>query len=154
NEPGAELLAKVGPHMAPPAKAALRATAFAARKFTTYEMLDEAVALVERPAYMRRALLSADVIVAPSRFLVRMLEANGVDSSRITVCPNGIPRPACRPSNKTPAPRVRLAYIGTLLPYKGMTVLLEALRQLPHDRVELHVYGELDQPEPVREYAE
>src|SRR5262249_49687490 len=120
---------------------------------TSYEMLDEAVALVERPAYMRKALLSADVIVAPSKFLVRMLEANGVDSSRITVCPNGVGRPPSEQTSKTPARRLRLAFIGTLLPNKGLAVRLEALRQLAPDRVELHVHGELDQPETVREYA-
>src|SRR5262249_43087248 len=147
---GAAFLARVGPRLAPATHGLLRIGASVARKWTRYEMLDEAVALIQRPVYMRAALLSADVIVAPSRFLVRMLEANGVDSSRITVCPNGVARPPGEQSSKTPARALRLAFIGTLLPYKGLTVLLDALRQLPPERLELHVHGELDQPEAVR----
>ena len=66
NEPGAALLARVGPRLAPAAHAVLRTGASIARRWTHYEMLDEAVALVERPAYMRSALEAADMIVAPS----------------------------------------------------------------------------------------
>ena len=58
--------------------------------------------LVERPAYMRSALEAADVIVAPSHFLVRMLAANGVDSTRISVCANAVAR---SPHNQAPKAR-------------------------------------------------
>jgi len=116
-------------------------------------MLEEALALVERPAYMRSALAAADVVVSPSRFLAGVLESNGVDPRRIVVSPNGVAKRPRAMASKPRAPRLRLALIGTLLPYKGAHVALEAIRLLPGDRIELHVYGDLDQPATVHRYA-
>jgi glycosyltransferase involved in cell wall biosynthesis len=69
------------------------------------------------------------------------------------VSANGINSSARTGTTKTASSKLRLAFIGTLLPYKGLDVAVNALRHLPPDRVELHVYGDMESPEAVRSYA-
>ena len=51
--------------------------------------------------------------------------------------------------------RLRLGFIGTVTWHKGVHVLLEAVRQLPADRYELHIHGPLEaSPDYARQVQE
>ncbi|MBI4259148.1 MAG: glycosyltransferase family 4 protein [Actinobacteria bacterium] len=107
---------------------------------------DERRALRARPAAMRDAALAADRVIALSPFLRRMFVANGYDPERIEVLRHGIETSDLgTPEARRTDPRLtRLVVIGSLVPYKGAHVAVEALRGLPElTDARLTVYGEV-----------
>jgi glycosyltransferase involved in cell wall biosynthesis/2-polyprenyl-3-methyl-5-hydroxy-6-metoxy-1,4-benzoquinol methylase len=100
---------------------------------------------VYRVRYLRRRLCEADRILSPSRFVRDAFERNGFPAGRIAVSALGIPEPppelvARFAARETHTP-VRFGFLGTLMPEKGVGVLLEAFASLPPGLAELHVYG-------------
>jgi glycosyltransferase involved in cell wall biosynthesis len=85
-----------------------------------------------------------DHILTPSNYVGKIFEANGYDTSSFTVLPLGVDE--LMVSGQTtgfPNP-IRLAYIGSVLPGKGLHVLLEALRHVRSQRFVLEVLGRMD----------
>ncbi|MFN3244905.1 MAG: glycosyltransferase family 4 protein [Planctomycetota bacterium] len=82
-------------------------------------------------------------LVVPSARVIPPFAALGVPASRFTVVENGVDTDNLE---QLPAPTggpgpLRLGYFGTLMPSKGLDVLLDAVLQLPPGMVELHVHG-------------
>jgi len=102
---------------------------------------------VLRRALVRRALSTACAIVAGSRCVVD-------DHRRLGLLPSGVPVHICDygvPSDCCPASRrrarsagepLRLGFLGSLAPHKGLHVLAKTLAELPPGCIELHVWGE------------
>ncbi|WP_105428125.1 glycosyltransferase family 4 protein [Neorhizobium sp. T6_25] len=97
-----------------------------------------------RERHLKALLSTVDHFVSPSAFLRDRYVQWGLDEDTISVIPNGIP------ARKTGVPRDLLqggkpvfGYFGNLNPWKGVTVLLEAARQLLADGLdfELRVHG-------------
>ncbi len=93
-------------------------------------------------AQERLAFTTADALVTPSEVTGRYLVAHGAPEGRVTVIPNGVDlerfHPAPAPANDPPV----LLYLGTLAPWQGLDLLLDALRRvLPHRAVRLRVLG-------------
>ena len=91
------------------------------------------------------ALSRIDHILSPSRFLADRFAAAGREES-IIVSPNGVPRQrAPRVATTPPGPKtpLRLSYLGSIVPQKGLTVLIEAVERLGIP-VRLRVFGNLD----------
>lgn len=86
-----------------------------------------------------------DRLVTPSRTGARFLLMRGVRPERIDVVPNAADPQLFSPAPEPPpqAPPWRLVYEGTLSPWQGLEVLLEALARLKGRGVELHVVGPL-----------
>lgn len=90
-----------------------------------------------------RTIADASRLVIPSARAIPPFAALGVDPSRITVVENGVdtealedlPLPPCGPGP------LRLGYLGTVMPSKGLHVLLDAVLRQPPGSVELHVFG-------------
>ncbi len=90
-----------------------------------------------------RTLKCADRLVIPSRRAIPPFEALGLDASRIAVVENGVdteslrhvPSPSCGPGP------LRLGYLGTVMPSKGLHVLLDAVLRQSAGTVELHIFG-------------
>jgi len=87
-----------------------------------------------------------DRFVSPSHFLRERYVRFGLTPERIAVRDNGFEdRPAPRPgrSDRSPAGGrpLRVVYLGTWLPSKGVHVLLEAVRGLDPAQVQLDVHG-------------
>ena len=108
-----------------------------------------------RLADARRVLGGIDLLVAPSRSLADEMVRLGAPAERLEVSDYGFP-----PLPPLPAvPRradgygepLRLGYVGTLVWHKGIHVLLEALRLLDGERLELEVHGD---PDTFPAYAE
>ncbi len=93
---------------------------------------------------MARALALPDAIVAPSSFLARLYERElPFLAGRIEVVDPGIhaPEPPARPPGARQAGPLRLLFIGTWLPHKGLDLLIDALASLAPEVYELRVYG-------------
>lgn len=88
-------------------------------------------------------LQAADRLVIPSARAIGPFAALGVAADQITVVENGVdterleqlPPPPCGPGP------LRLCSLGTVIPSKGLHVLIEAVLRQPPGAVELHVYG-------------
>jgi len=97
--------------------------------------------------FMARRLALADAVVAPSRALGERYAAEmPFLSGRIEVIEPGLATlPARAPSDaraaRGDAERLRLLFVGTWLPHKGLDVLVDAVRRLDPARFELAIRG-------------
>jgi len=99
-----------------------------------------------RFATMASAVACADAIVAPSRSLARRYaeEWPDLDGRVLVVEPGLARRPDRSESRRAGAGRVgplRLVFIGTWLPHKGLDLLIDAVLALEPGAVVLSVYG-------------
>lgn len=96
-----------------------------------------------RQGYLRWQLQSVDRFISPSRYLADAYIANGFPSDRMHVVANGIDLERfasispCGPSS-----RLNLLFIGYMGPHKGLPTLLQALRQLPPERLHVDFVGD------------
>jgi glycosyltransferase involved in cell wall biosynthesis len=100
----------------------------------------------DRFSYLSQALESVDHIVTASRFLRELFVTYGVPAEKITHSPYGLDTSWARGFDaKTSSDRLRIGFIGQLIPIKGPDVLLRAVALLPNDApLEVKIYGELD----------
>jgi glycosyltransferase involved in cell wall biosynthesis/SAM-dependent methyltransferase len=98
-----------------------------------------------RYAYLRRQLLKADRILAPSRYLRDVFIRNGIPAERIVHCDYGTATPppelAARFAQDRQHRPFRFGFLGTLMYDKGVHVLIDAFQELPPGAAELHVFG-------------
>ena len=98
-----------------------------------------------RYSTIRQAILSAQSILATSEFVRSMYISNGYPAERIKVLPLGIEKPAI---SLAPKPArvadhgVTFAFVGSLIPAKGLDLLLRAFRRLQSPKARLLIYGE------------
>jgi glycosyltransferase involved in cell wall biosynthesis len=108
-------------------------------------------ALARRPrvvekiiAEERRVLAGVSGVIVPSRTSAQFLLRLGVPGERLAVVPNAVDTDLFVPPVAPPPhqPPFRLVYEGTLSPWQGLEVLLEALALLRgRGGLELHVVG-------------
>jgi glycosyltransferase involved in cell wall biosynthesis len=101
-------------------------------------------AIAVRVATMRRALALPQRLTAPSAFVKDVYVEFGVARDRIEVLPLGMdlaqwPNPVVRRAS-SPA-GLRFAYLGGLLPHKGVEVMVRAFQQVKGAAHELHLHG-------------
>jgi glycosyltransferase involved in cell wall biosynthesis len=98
-----------------------------------------------RDALVRRAALTADRLIAPSRFLISKYAEEGFASERFQWLENGIDVARIRGFERQPAgDRLRVTYLGTLAWHKGVDVLVRAASTLSPEGFRLRVFGSLD----------
>lgn len=91
----------------------------------------------------RSALQRPSRLVVPSARAIPPFVALGVPRERFTVIENGVDTGALAdlpPPAAGPGP-LRLGYLGTLMPSKGLHVLLDAILSLPQGLVTLDIHG-------------
>ncbi|MBL9076074.1 MAG: glycosyltransferase [Planctomycetes bacterium] len=91
----------------------------------------------------RAALLLPQRLVVPSARVVAPFAALGVPADRFTVVENGVDTGRLHelaPPPAGPGP-LRLGYFGTVMPSKGLHVLLDAVLALPPGTVRLDIHG-------------
>lgn len=103
-----------------------------------------------RPRQVASVLRSTDLFIAPSHFLLERFTEVGF-GEKLVFCRHGIPAAGKDRPAKTSSPVVRLAFIGSALPHKGLTVLAEAFKRVTAP-AQLTVYGSM--PEPLRTHLE
>ena len=106
----------------------------------------------------RRVLASVQRFLAPSRFLRERFVAWGIPAERIAHLPTGVDRKTFAPRERERSDRLRVTFLGTLVPLKGAHVLLEAWGRLAPEvrgRGELALFGPDDHaPEYVAALGE
>jgi glycosyltransferase involved in cell wall biosynthesis len=93
----------------------------------------------------RATLARPDALVVPSARAIPPFAALGVPADRIRTIENGVDverlqRLALPPVDDPKRP-LRIAYLGTLIPSKGLDVLVDAIGRLEPGRVALEVFG-------------
>jgi glycosyltransferase involved in cell wall biosynthesis len=102
-------------------------------------------AALQRKPFLQQMLEKVNKIIAPSRFLQEMYTKNGVNASALRYLSFGLDTSHLQGHKKTPADRLRIAFIGTLTAHKGCHILVEAFRGIESDRLRLAIYGNTDQ---------
>lgn len=90
----------------------------------------------------RAAFGSPDVVVSPSRFLLRFYQERGFfPASEQVFLPN--PAPRAKPAPHAPSAETRFLFLGQIEKHKGIFLLIEAFRRLAKDRpkIRLDVVG-------------
>lgn len=116
--------------------------------------------LRERERVVPAAYAAADLRISPSRFLRDVyLESGAFDPHSFLYSDNGMRTDHVEALRKEADPdgKVRFGFIGSVVWYKGVGVLVEAMRRLADaglgDRVHLHVHGSFE-PEKDAHHAE
>ena len=94
----------------------------------------------------------ADLIVVPSRFVLRTLEQNGVPGAKIRVNPFGVDLRRFMPAPKIPEFKpIRFVFVGALQSRKGLPLLFKAWQEVDvANKAELWIVGDGRIPETVR----
>jgi glycosyltransferase involved in cell wall biosynthesis len=94
----------------------------------------------------QNAILSALRILTPSQFIKKQYIANGYPGDRIEVVPLGVEIPSTRLNleNRSRGEGLHFTFVGTLIPSKGLDVLIRAFKRLESQNVSLAVYGRED----------
>jgi glycosyltransferase involved in cell wall biosynthesis len=95
----------------------------------------------------------ADVVLVPSRFVARQLDAVGVPAERVVVEPFGVDSSDFHPPHEGEKPprrdRAVCLFVGQMSHRKGVGVLLQAARMLRDRPVEFQLVGPMISPEVV-----
>lgn len=111
-------------------------------------------AIDARNRLYKNLMATINVILAPSQFLREMYCASGIVApGRIRYQAHGHDVEAAAVGRyKTPSTTLRFAYLGRIVPYKGLDILLNAFLRLPDSMgTRLDIYGDLLE---IPEYGE
>ncbi len=98
--------------------------------------------LLELDQALRARLLGVGRLIAPSQHHRSRFAEFGIDPSRIEAIPHGLDL-ARIPARIGPVrPRRRIGFLGSVIPTKGVHVLIEAMNRLGRPELETHIYGE------------
>ena len=102
-------------------------------------------ALSNRREFLIKRINRINKVITPTRIMHSMLTKNGLENHRTISIPFGINLSYLQNiERRKPGNVLRLGYIGTLAEYKGVHVLLEAMKKLALRPIELRIYGKLD----------
>ena len=91
---------------------------------------------LRRKLFVQSMLGLADGYIAPSRFLAERYQQWGLSGDKISVIENGLnvqEKAEPRRLKSDRDRRSRFAFFGQMTPYKGVDVLLDAVRRIPED---------------------
>ncbi len=90
----------------------------------------------------REAASLADIVITPSAFhRERMLEDMDLDPERIEAIPHGLDHSMFHSVHDAHRPVKTIGYVGSVVPPKGVHILLEAFNLLRDDSLELRIHG-------------
>ncbi len=89
-----------------------------------------------------RVLRGMDALVTPSAHMASSFTGIGVGAERFHVVPVGIDPAPFKGLLHRSGPRIRIGVMGSVIPSKGIHVLLDAARQLDPVRTEIRIHGE------------
>ena len=101
-----------------------------------------------RNRLLRSVLSHASCVIAPTQFVKNLYGQANISTKNIQVITHGIPMPDEAQSERISArndyekPPLRLGYIGGIDWQKGLHVLVTAVNQLPHEAIQLTIYGD------------
>lgn len=99
--------------------------------------------LAHRYELFEKALSLTQCLIVPSEFVRRIFSANGYPEEKIRIAPLGTTSIA-RPRKKSFTQQINFACVGTLIPLKGVDILIRAFRQVKNPVIRLNIYGRED----------
>jgi len=103
---------------------------------------DQAVmAIRQRRLHVAAMLDKVDVFLAPSHFLRDIFIRLGLPAEKIRYSDYGMNRGIFTEFQRTPSDHLRFGFTGTLIPSKGVHVLVEAFNGIAPDLASLHIWG-------------
>jgi glycosyltransferase involved in cell wall biosynthesis len=105
-----------------------------------------ALAIQERRSLLKQALEKVDVVICPSRFVADKVVAYGLTPRKMAYMPFGLERVVPAPELRIDeGAKLRVGYLGNIIPLKGIHVLLTAFKKLQPNtgECELVVYGDM-----------
>jgi glycosyltransferase involved in cell wall biosynthesis len=110
--------------------------------------------IIKRRERMRRIFELVDCFIAPSKFLLRKYTSLGLPENKAIHLDYGFHTEPFIEIKHKKSEKLRLGYIGTLIPPKGVHVLLGAFSKIKSPRVELRIHGAFDeQNDEYRSYS-
>lgn len=109
---------------------------FAKKVFAKYVNI-----IANRPVYLKKQSRKIDEILVPTQLMKNLFEKNGISPKAMRFLPYGIRIPQSYPK-QLEGQKIRIGFIGTISEHKGLHVLLQAIRLLPDDNIELKIYGD------------
>jgi glycosyltransferase involved in cell wall biosynthesis len=94
-------------------------------------------------SYMKSELMQCDALIAPSRFHRERFVDWGLAADRCVAIPHGLPKGEIQAEPRGSAEIRRIGFIGTVIPSKGVHVLVEAFARLGRKDLSLEIYGEI-----------
>lgn len=91
-----------------------------------------------------------DKIIVLTRWYQKILVANGVRADKIKYCAQGLTGVAVAANKRQSSLPIRVVFIGRVSKYKGVHLLLEAMQQLPADKIQVDIYGPVTEDEYAR----
>ena len=98
-----------------------------------------------------KGLRRVSAIAAPAQASLALLEDRGIAASRLFHVPNCVPVTDWKPPPAASSDKLRLCFVGSIEPRKGIAVLIEALRRVNQgaQRVEVLAFGPQACPDDI-----
>jgi glycosyltransferase involved in cell wall biosynthesis len=110
--------------------------------------------IIKRRKRMQRIFELVDCFIAPSKFLLKKFTSLGLAENKVIHLDYGFHTEPFKGIKHKKSGKLRLGYIGTLIPPKGVHVLLGAFSKITSPRVELRIHGAFDeQNDDYRSYS-
>ena len=88
-------------------------------------------------------MFNVDLFITPSQFLRRRFIEYGFSENKLKFIPYGLYKESFTGFRKKESNRIRFGFIGTILPPKGLDILINAFNRVEDSRAELKIYGRL-----------
>jgi|GEM_PF-1327582 len=103
--------------------------------------------LADRFYAHRQAFRIPDLILCPSRFLMKIIERYGFSNDNVVHLPQGANLFSPLPRSERPDTPIIFSFLGTINYRKGLDLLIKAFNSVDTSRAELHIYGDTLEPE-------
>ncbi|NJE12849.1 glycosyltransferase family 4 protein [Thermococcus sp. LS2] len=100
----------------------------------------------KRNEYLKFLLLKVDKIIAPSRFLREMFIKYEIPEDKVIYSENGYNLGEFKKfkKKKKDTDKIIFGFAGSVIPIKGVHLLIDAFLEVPEDKAELRIYGNYD----------
>lgn len=115
---------------------------FAPKPYAAPGIQQDARDLARRQRHLRDQMLRADHLIVLSAFQKKMLVRNGFPGDRLELRPHGLETEGLQPKTGLSAPPYRMTFIGSLVPHKGLHMLLKVIEQTKDLPFQWTIYGE------------
>lgn len=103
---------------------------------------DRAISQIKvRAGHIKQMCEMVDAFIAPSQFLKRKFVEFGISNNKIIFSHYGLNTDFFRDFERKRSKKIRFGFIGTLLPAKGVHLLITAFNKVQGSNAELNIYG-------------
>lgn len=93
---------------------------------------------------LMEVLLSCDLVIAPTKFLHNEFLKWGLKEGKLIYSADGIEDTHFRDNEKNKSDKFRFAFIGSIVPEKGLEVAVDAFNKISDLNCLLYIYGDLN----------